>query len=485
MTDAANGRSYSEIIADFAAGLTLEQLPREVVVKAKVHIMDSVGVGLGGTTTEWWQRAYHVCQRLGGPPEATVFGQSMKLGVASAAMANSIAVTALDYDDTDYWGAGTHMSRYVVGTALSVGETARCSGKDVITAAVAGYEVASRVGAALLVDRYGPRAATPDWGQKELDAHHRLQRRGIPMMAVLPGLFACSVIAGRLFGLDAQQMTSAQGFAGGFGLFLAQSHREGADGVPLHVGWACHAGIAAAMFAKEGLRGPRFIYEGDRGFLSVIANELHDATRLTAGLGQQWNTLNNILKYYPAGHGTHHFIESLKGLMAERSFSADDILDMECRAPAQRVEFHFEPKEAKLHPTPFNARFSLPYLLARLAMDGELGPQSFAPDRVFDPKALELASRVNYVTDEQAWIGDKRGLTIVRLKDGRTLSRSTPDVLGMPNRPGSRQDMLSKFRANAMSALGDEERVEALIEALEALEGAEDVGAVMRLTASG
>lgn len=483
MSEGTSQGSYSEAVADFAAGLKFERIPPEVIAKAKTHIMDSVGVALAGTTMEFWQRAYRVCQRLGGPPEATVFGQRDKLGVSSAAMANGIATTLLDYDDTDYWGGGAHMSRYVVATALSVGEMAHRGGKDVLTGVIAGYEVASRVGSALLVDSYGPRAARPGWGPTELEAHHRLQRRGVSLLAIIPGLFACAVIASLLLKQDARRMASAQGIAGGLGLFLAQTHREGTDALPLHVGWACHAGIVAALWANEGLTGPRFIYEGDRGFLSVIAGDLQDATRITADLGLQWKTLNNVLKFYPAGHGTQHFIESLNTLLKDHGLSPEDILSIECRAPAQRVEFHFEPKEAKLHPTPYNARFSLPYLLARLILDGKLGPQSFTPDKVSDPKALELARRVTYTVDEQAWFGEKRGLVTVRLSDGRTLSRSTPEVLGMPNRPCSRSDIVNKFKDNAILALGDMGRVDALIERLETLDEVQDVGELMQLTA--
>ncbi|MFH1486094.1 MAG: MmgE/PrpD family protein [Chloroflexota bacterium] len=483
MTVQTDERSYSEAIAGFAAGLRFEQIPAHVTAKARTHLMDSVGVGLAGTKMEWWERANRLCQRLGGPPEASVFGQRGMLGVSSAAMANGMAVTALDYDDTDYWGGGTHMSRYVVATALSMGEMAHRSGKDVLAAAVLGYEVASRVGSALLVDRYGPRAAKAEWGAAELDAHHRLQRRGLSMIAILPGLFACSVIAGRLLELDAQEMASAQGIAGGLGLFLAQTHREGADALPLHVGWACHAGIAAALWASEDIRGPRFIYEGDRGFLSVIAaGDLQDATRLSAGLGVEWNTLNNVLKFYPAGHGTHHFMESVRSLIEQHGLSAEDIVDIECRAPSQRVEFHFEPKEAKLHPSPYSARFSLPYLLARLVLDRKLGPLSFTPDKVSDPKALELASRVKYTVDEQAWFGDKRGLVVMRLRDGRELSCASPDVPGMPNRLPSREDIVNKFRDNALLALPDAGRVAALADALEKLDEIQDVGELMRLT---
>lgn len=479
----ARGQTCSEVLADFVANLRFEHLPSEVVTKVKMHVLDSVGVALAGSTTEWCQQGSRVFLRLGGPPEATVFGQGNRIAAPNAAIANSIAIAAMDYDDTDYEGGGCHMSRSVVPSALAVGEAFHRCGKDVLTALVAGYEVATRVGSALLLDRYGPRAARSSWGPEDLAAHHQMQRQGGALVrGYIPGLFASALVAGNLLGLDKKQLVAAQGLVGGLGLFLGQSHREGTDALLLHAGWASHAGIIAALWAREGLRGPSLVYEGDRGLLPVVGGKLQDPTRLTNGLGTEWNSLNNVLKFYPGGHGTHHFIESLKILMSEHQFKPKDVREIECRAPAQRVEFHFEPQEAKLRPTPYNARFSLPYLLARLLADGELGPLSFTLEKVSDPGVLELARRVTYCADERAWFGEKRGLVTVKLRDGRTLSRSTPDLLGFPNRPCSREDVLGKFRANAKLVLYDPERLDALVNAVEALEQVEDINNVMQLT---
>lgn len=476
-------QSYAEALADFAAGLTFERVPSQVIEKAKTHVTDVIGVGMAGSTMEWCRQGMRVVQRLEGPPEATVFGQAKRVAAPNAAMANSTAISGTDYDDTDYSGGGFHMSRSVVPAALAVGEMMHASGEQVLTAVVAGYEVASRVGAALLLDRYGPRAATASWGPEDLAKHERMRQQGGPLVrGFIPGLFATAVVAAKLLDLDARQIASAQGLVGGLGSFLGQSHREGADGLHLHAGWAAHAGILAALWAREGLRGARFIYEGDRGLLSVIGGDLQDATCLARGLGEQWNTMNNVLKFFPAAHGLHHFIESAKWLAHEHHLNADDIEKIECWAPAQRIESHFLPREAKLHPTPYSGRFSVPYLLARMLIDGELTPLSYTPEKVTQPAVLALARRVTYVADESAWFGEKRGLVIMQLRDGRTLSRSTPILLGFPKRPYTRADIAGKLRANAKFVLGDAARLEQLVDALETLEQAQDVASVMQLT---
>lgn len=477
--------SHSETLAEFAAQLAFERIPSEVIAKAKTHVLDAVGVGMAGSTMEWCRQGIRAAQRLEGPPEASLFGQTKKIAAPNAAMANSIAISGTDYDDTDYSGGGFHMSRSVVPAALAVGEMLHCSGKQVLTAVVAGYEVATRVGASLLLDRYGPRGASASWGPEDLEKHERMRQQGGPVLrGFIPGLFATAVVAGRLLGLNAQQLASAQGLVGGLGLFLGQSHREGADALLFHAGWAAHAGIIAAMWAQEGLKGPRFIYEGDRGLLSVIGGDLQDASCLSSGLGTQWNTMNNVLKFYTAAHGLHHFIESLDSLVTEHRLTPGEIDKIECWAPAQRVESHFLPLEAKFNPTSYSGRFSLPYLLARLMFDRELGPLSFTEQKVTEPAVLALARRVTYVADETAWYGDKRGLVIVKLRDGRTLTRSTPILLGFPKRPHTWEHVATKFRNNAKLVLNDAARINELVHAFETLEQASDVGSAMRLASA-
>lgn len=485
MTTKEQERSCSETLADFAANLQLERIPPEVVAKVKTHIMDAVGVGMAGSTMEWCQQASRVLQRAGAPQEATVLGQAYKLAAPDAALANGVAIGCMEFDDLDYTGGGHHMSRHAIAAALAAGELAHSSGKELLTAVTVGYEVASRVGCSLLLDRYGPRSANSSWTPDDVAKYRRLQKQGGALMrGNIAGLFACSALAGRLLGLNAAQISSAQGLVGGFGLYLSQSFSEGSDASMLFSGWSAHAGILSAQWASAGLKGPRKIYEGDRGLLSIIGGDLQDVSQLTNKLGTQWNCMSSLLKFYPGGHGMHHFMEALDSLMND-GLRPQDIEQIECHAPAERVEFHFEPREEKLHPSPMTARYSLPYVLARLVTDREVGALSFTPQKLAEPAVIALASRVTYVSDESAWFGEKRGLVKVKLRDGRTLERSSPELRGFPNRPHTRADVVDKFRANARIVCSNGKRLDELTNALENLEKVKDVSEITRLTTPG
>jgi 2-methylcitrate dehydratase PrpD len=215
--------------------------------------------------------------------------------------------------------------------------------------------------------------------------------------------------------------------------------------------------------------------------LSIIGGDLQDVSQLTDRLGSQWNCMSNLLKFYPGGHGMHHFMESLNALMND-GLRPQDIEQIACHAPAERVEFHFEPREEKLHPSPLNARYSLPYVLARLVTDRDVDASSFTPEKIAEPAIVDLARRVTYVSDEGAWLGEKRGLVVVKLRDGRTLQRSSPELRGFPNRPHNRADVVDKFKANARLVCKNEKRLDDLTNALENLEKVKDVSEITRLT---
>lgn len=471
MTQITATRSCSEILADFASGLTFEDIPSHVVANVKDHILDTVGCLLAGSTTDWIRRTNGVAKRMGGAPEATIIGDGARVGVASAVLANGAMGRALDLDDTHFrpW---EHVSAYIVPTAFTAGEWLGRSDKDVITAAIAGYEIACRVG----LVRFRDKKFMHDTSLGSID---------IGAASVTGSVFASAVVVGKLMGLDASRLTSAMGFAGSLGLFLFQTHTEKAEAMPFNTGWACHGGIIAAMMADSGLRGPRQVFEGDRGFFqALIAAEPHDVSRLVQDLGSTWECAQGTIKMYPAGHGTHYFLNSIKTLMRERGLRAEDVMEITCLIPRLRAEFHFSPPEKVYKPGPYDARFSLPYLLAALLVDGQLGVRSFTEKKVKDQRILSVARRVSYTLSEEAWSPPNRGHLIVKTRDGKVLEEKTPHnkLPGTSENPLPREEIFNKFRDNSSLVLSSE-KTEKLLDTLTSLEKVQNVADVMRMAA--
>ncbi|MBI2908964.1 MAG: MmgE/PrpD family protein [Chloroflexi bacterium] len=464
-----SGKSYSRTLAEFATQLKYEDIPSDVVARVKDHITDTVGCAVAGSAMDWTRKIASVAKRMGGPPEATIIGDGARMGVASAVLANAACGRALDIDDTHFrpWA---HLSAFVVPTAFTVGEALGKGGKDVITAAIAGYELACRFGLALGMDKVFMHDPTVG----------SVENKPVQRVATV---FAAALEAARLMELDVDNTVSALGFAGSLNLSLMQTHREKAQALPFNYGWGAHAGVVAAMTAEAGLKGPERIFEGDRGYFAALyASDPHDPPRLVENLGTAWESALGTIKFFPAGHGTHYFLNSLRTLR-KAGLRAEDVGEINCYVPAIRAEFHFLPREKAYRPGAYDARFSLPYLLSVMLVDGNVGIRSFSEEKVRDPEILGLADKIVHTLDEESWRPENRGRIVVKTRDGRVLEQSTPHthLPGTPEHPAPHQDIVDKFKDNASLVLSDS-AVDKLLRALEKLEEVDDVGEIMRLT---
>src|SRR5947207_2022824 len=219
----------SQQLAEFVAGLRFDGLPPDVVAAARRHMLDAVGVALAASALGAGAPVIEMTRSWAGAREASVIGYDFGAPAPWAALANGTLTHALDFDDTHVESV-VHPSAFVVPAAMAVGEEIGASGRDIVTAAVAGYEVATRIGAA---------------------APGRFHVRGQHTTG-LCGTFGAAAVAGRLWGLTPDEIAQAFGIAGSqsSGLFAYLS--DGSETKRLHAGWAAHGGIVAADLARRG-----------------------------------------------------------------------------------------------------------------------------------------------------------------------------------------------------------------------------------------
>jgi len=170
--------TLSDRLARFAAGLRYEDIPAQVIEKAKLHLLDALGIGLAATREPYAAGVAALVRDWGGSPQATLWRWGDRLPAAHAALANGSFVHGLDFDDT-HTDSITHVSACVVPTALAVGEAVRASGREILAAMVAGFEVIARVGGA---------------------APGGFHARGFHATPIC-GAFGAAAVAGRLLGL--------------------------------------------------------------------------------------------------------------------------------------------------------------------------------------------------------------------------------------------------------------------------------------------
>jgi 2-methylcitrate dehydratase PrpD len=446
-------RTYSEQLAEFAANLKFSDIPSEVVGKMKLHFLDAVGIALAATRADAPRPVVLVAEEMGGLPESSIIGSLKKVAAANAAMANSALVHSLDFDDT-HLEAHIHVSSFIVPTALAMAERVGASGKAAIEAAVAGVEVACRIGLAF-------RFPTND--------------RGIHTTGLV-GPHGAAVVAGKAMGLSAKEIAMALGIAGSVSSGLLQGTVDGAKQKVFHPPWGCHGGILAARLASRGLTGPHRVYDGVYGlYTAFFGPDSYDGYKLVDGLGKEWETANIAFKFYPGGHGIHYFMETLHELW-EGGLRASDIAEVILVINERRKQAHFsEIKYAP--PDEYVAKFSMPYMSARILLDGDLGLDSYSAEMRQQPEVVDLLKRVKYIIKPDAMDPGKEGAVIVKKKDGSTLEHRSKGIRGTPEKPAKPEDVHKKFLRNATQSIGrgDAEKILRMFERLDELDNIADL----------
>jgi 2-methylcitrate dehydratase PrpD len=375
-----------------------------------------------------------------------------------AILANGTFAHSLDFDDTHATSI-THASAVVVPVALALGEAGGLSGRAVITAAVAGYESLARLGMA---------------------APGAFHARGWHATGVC-GVFAAALVAGRIQGLGVERLTSALGIAGSFASGVLEYLEDGSWVKRVHAGWAGHGGAVASALARGGFTGPATILDGRFGFYRTFLGVEPDPAPF-ASLGQAWETPGIGFKPYPCCHYNHAYLDCALELRRAHALPAEAVEAVECRVPAGEVPIVCEPRAAKLRPrTSYDAQFSLPYSVACALLDGRVGLDSYAAERLVEPERLALAARVTHAVDpDSTFPRGFPGWVRVRLRDGRLLEARAPDGRGSVARPLAPEAIVDKFRDNAGRAL-PEARVAELERTVLALDALSDVRALTAL----
>ncbi|WP_243057100.1 MmgE/PrpD family protein [Nocardioides sp. SR21] len=388
--------TVSSDLAAWALGLRREDLPDEVVVAARRHLLDGLGTAVAAARRGAAEPAMSVAAGLGGPPEATLLGRGVKISAPAAALATGTLVHALDFDDT-HAGGLVHATAVVLPAVLAVGEQVGADADEALVAAVIGFETVCRIAGA---------------------APHAFHGRGLHATMAC-GVFSSALVAARLMGLDQTTTVDALGVAGSSAGGLLEFLATGSSTKQLHPGLASHAGILAARLAAAGANGPDSVIEGDRGLYAALADGHADAALVTADLGVRWETTRITLKPYPACQLMHAALDAGRQVLP---LDVSDVQDVAVEVHPDSAAIVCTPD--KVDPrTAYDAKFSLPWSLAALLTDGEVTVGTYEPDSLGRPEVRSLATRVQVTEVPDARVAaDAPSRVTVTLADGRTLT---------------------------------------------------------------
>ncbi len=442
---------YTRTLTEFCRRITFSELPSEVVEKAKLCVLDYVANVYGSLELDAVQRVVSLYRSQGGVETCTVLGCGFRTSLADAAFINGTTAEAIEAQDGLRFG-GNHPCSAVMPAAFAVAESRGLGGRDLLEAIVAGYEMASRVAAAV-------------------HPFHTLS-------GFLPtgtcGTFGAAVAAGKLMGLNEGGMLNAVGNAGYLvPLSMAEELMAGCTVKIVQGGQAATAGITAAGLAQAGITGHPRVLEGSElngGFTQITMKAEPVMERLTEGLGEHYSISDIYFKPYTACRHTHGAAQATLSLLAKEGFSADDVESVKVSTYA--IASVAVGKGLAAGDSFVSAQFSIPYVVAACLLDGELGPRQLTERRIADPAVLELAGRVTVEMDEglNAVYPDMTSSRVaITLKNGTILTHQVDIPKGDPRDPMRWEDLAEKLQRFAGSRDANVEKITAMVLGLEGL----------------
>ncbi|MBU3711094.1 MAG: MmgE/PrpD family protein [Limnohabitans sp.] len=416
-------------LATFAAQLRFEDIPAHVVRRTEDLLVDWFGSAVAGHGSRPVEALTRVVMKMGpssGPSEVMV--NRALTSPYIAAMSNAAASHVAEQDDV-HNGSVFHPATVVFSPALAMAQALGASGRQLLTAAVAGYEVGIRVGEFL--------------GRSHYKVFHTTGTAGT---------LAAAAAVGNLLGLNAQQMQHALGSAGTQSAGLWEFLRTGADSKQLHTAHAAGAGLMSALLAQEGFTGAAQILEGAQGMAAGMSSDA-DERKLTDGLGTRWATAETSFKYHASCRHTHPAADALLQVIQQNALYPNDIVRVVTHVHQGAIDV----LGPVVNPvTVHQSKFSMGTVLALAARFGYAGLTEFdghfseADTRAFcDRVEMALDAEVDGAYP-QRWIGK----VTVHTRDGRVLKGRVDEPKGDPGNTLSRDEISAKAIRLALYSQG-------------------------------
>jgi 2-methylcitrate dehydratase PrpD len=432
-------------------------LPGDVINYAKHCILDIMAVTIGGSAMEGIPAVVDLVKDKGGKPQSVIPFYGGKVPASEAAFAIGPMTRAMDMGDAHQEGG--HSSEYIFPALLAAtGLRDRVSGKDFITAFIAGSEVLVRIGIA-----------------------YKVVSNAIPMGQIGGHyIFGCIAAIGKLLGLTLKELENAEGIGRG----MTQPYDVAmltppSNMVRIHHGFIGQDAINACLLAEKGITGPcgevSDVLIGHTGYFS-IAKWPTDPSLLTKRLGKEWEMMNIAMKPNPSCGCTHTSIEGILEQMEEYDFESEDIASIDIDVSPVIWTAICVPKEERWNPQTIpECQFSLPYAVATAAFDKDVFLNSYSSEARTRKDVRELMTRI--FAKEDPGLSSFAVRLNIKLKDGRKYSREYHHTKGHPEKPFTEQELIGRFKKcvpYSVFQLSDV-AVDSLIQAILNLENVDDV----------
>jgi 2-methylcitrate dehydratase PrpD len=437
----------TRILAHYIVTAGYDDLPANVRKEGVRTLLNWVGVAIGGSRHQTVDIAASALGPFSGPQQASLLGRRERFDIMNTAFVNGVSSHIFDYDDT-HLKTIIHPAGPVASAILALSEMQPVSGKDFINALVLGVETECRIGNSVYPNHY------------DVGWH----------ITGTAGVFGAAAAAGRLLGLNEQQMVWALGLAASQPVGLRESF--GSMNKSFNPGRAASNGLFAAILAAKNFTSSDGMIEAKRGWANTISTK-QDWAEITDGLGQRYEAALNTYKPFACGIVLHPAIDAAIQLRNEQQLDA---------AQVKRIELKVHPLVLELtgKKTPqdgLEGKFSVYHAVAVALIEGAGGEKQFSDRAVRDPAVIALRGKVVPVIDPA--IKPEQVEMSIELTDGRVLRRRIEHAIGSLEKPMSDADLARKFTDLAEGIL-PKPQVEKVMELCWKAEGLADAGEIAR-----
>lgn len=415
-------------IADYAVSERTTMLPDGVVHHAKRALLDWFAALLPGTREAAAAILRESLAEELGPGDAEIYGLGRRGPLRAAALVNGVTSHIVEFDDIFRDGL-YHPGCPTVAAALAAAQAKDASGERLLRAIVVGYEISTRIALSVV------------------PAHYRYWHTTGTV-----GTFGAAAAVGTVLGLDQSQMAHALATAATMAAGLQQAFRSDAMSKPLHAGHAAEAGALAAMLAAKGFTGALDVLEGEAGFGAALGGA-PDWTKATDGLGRRYNITTMTSKNHGCCGHAFAAIDAALALRDRHGLAPDRLRRVRVGTYRTAVEVagNADPRTA------FEAKFSLPFVVATALVHGSVRLDAFGPERLADPTVRDLARRIVLEVDpglDAQFPNRRAALVEIETTDGERLRHLQPTRKGDPEAPLSDAELEAKFFELASPVVG-------------------------------
>ena len=414
-------------LARYCSELKFQQLPEEVIDRVKYLFLDFIGVACRGAQEDSSKSVFRfICETDCRKRGSVIIGTSNRAPFIYSALANGVSAHAIEMDDVNN-EASLHPGVVVFPASLAMSEMVRATGKQLIEAAILGYEVMIRLG-------------------KALGAENSYKRGFHPTGTC--GSFGSSVAASRLLGLREKGMLNALGIAGSQAAGSMEYLAQGAWTKRFHAGWAAHSGMIAAQLAKRGFRGPTSIIEGRDGFLHAYSNGANP-TKVLEEIRSGFEILRTSVKPHGCCRYMQPPIDAILKIVEENDLHPEKIERIKVGILRAGAHLIAEPLEEKFRPRSIvDAQFSMPFGAAVAVLYRRAGLGEFHLSKIRSEEVKQMMRRVECFIEpdlERTFPKQWPATAEILTKDGKKYFTRVEYCKGDPENPLSWDELIEKF----------------------------------------